>query len=157
MPATYPHPDVAPDEPEPLARTLPGHAEEGRIVLDVWGPAHQKPYAEYTDALREVLSPEVWAKKLKERVEVGDMRAIEYAGNRLEGLPRHAPDDTAAIAAAQAQAQASALVVVIDGKAVESLEAKRAAAMMMLEKFTQKREPAEGSPGPELRQPPSGP
>jgi hypothetical protein len=45
------------------------------------------------------------------------------------------------------QAQASALVVMVDGKMVETAEARHAAAMALLERFRQKREP-ETAPSP---------
>ena len=118
-------------------------------------PAHQKPYAEYMDALRDQISPERWAKKLREAVDRGDPRMLEYVGNRFLGLPHRAPEDAQAIRqAVAAQAQASALVVMVDGKVVESVEAQRAAARAMLERFRQKREPEKPQAETE---PPAGP
>jgi hypothetical protein len=72
------------------------------------------------------------------------MRALEHVGNRLESYARHALDDTAAIAAASAHAQAQALVVMVDGQAVESIEAQRAAAMALLERFKPGHSPMPG-------------
>jgi hypothetical protein len=100
-------------------RWLPGVKQApgpGRGYVGERSP--QRSFAAYTDALREQISPELWAKKLTEACERGDMRALEYVGNRLLGMPHRAPEDTEAIRqGVQAQAQASALVVMVDGKA----------------------------------------
>jgi hypothetical protein len=67
------------------------------------------------------------------------MRALEYVGNRLESYPRHTQEDGDALPATSALASALAVVVMVDGKLVESVEAQRAAAVALLERFKHKR------------------
>jgi hypothetical protein len=65
------------------------------------------------DALREALPAEKWAKALAQKVEQGDIRAIEYASNRLYSFPRQQVDG---LPAGNAQASAAILQVMVDGR-----------------------------------------
>jgi hypothetical protein len=94
-------------------------------------PASKPGYRDWM-ALREALPAEKWAKALAKKVEEGDIRAIEYAGNRLHGFPRQQVDG---LPVGNAQASAAILQVMVDGRPVEDENAQRAAARAMFEKF----------------------
>jgi hypothetical protein len=105
-------------------------------------PASRPGYRDWMDALREALPAEKWAKALAKKVEEGDIRAIEYAGNRLYGFPRQQVDGLQAGNAASA----AILQVMIDGRLVEDENAQRAAARAMFERFRHRAQlPASGA------------